>query len=116
MRVKDGASIALLQPALRLALEQVEACYAAFGAECVVTSGDERTTTHAGQPVEGGTEDPHYEGRALDLRLHHVPEFSRAALVARIRQDLGEGYVVLWEGAGTLSEHLHLQLGKVARA
>ena len=117
MRVKDGASIALLVPEMRLALEQIAVCYEAMDAECIVTSGDERTTLHQGQPVVGGMEDPHYEGKALDFRIWHVgPESVREALVERIREVLGERYVVLWESRGQAYEHVHCQLGAVASA
>lgn len=113
MNIKSGASIALLQPAMRLALEQVEQCYAAFGVECIVTSGDERETVHKGKPVAGDAEDPHYVGKALDFRIWNVPEESRAALVKKIRETLGDHYVVLWEAPDPAHQHLHVQAGRI---
>lgn len=131
MHVKDGASIALLVPPLRLALDLIEPYYAALGAECVVASGDERTTTHKGRPVAGDTEDPHYVGKAVDLRMRNVPVELRATLVRRVAEELGcpdgpytsadgaivysgPDLVIRWEYRGTDREHLHLQQGKVA--
>lgn len=111
--VKPGASIALLTPDMKAALEIVEGCYAVFGADCIVTSGDERTTLHQGKPVAGGVEDPHYEGKALDFRIWNVAEASREILVARIRRELGDAYVVLWEARDQPNEHLHVQAGRV---
>src|SRR4029077_7642525 len=80
-----------------------EECYAAFGAECVLTSGDEPETVHRGHPVIGGIQDPHSEGKADELRLSHAAAGSREALVRQIADTLGEPFVVLWEiGAHTL--------------
>lgn len=95
--VKPGASIAKMTPALREAAEAVEECYAAFGAECVLTSGDEPETLHRGHPVIGGTQDPHYEGKAADFRLWNVAPASRAALIQQIAGTLGDAFVILWE-------------------
>jgi len=103
MKIKDGASIEKITPSMREGATTVAECYAAFGAECVVTSGDERETLHRGHPVEGGVLDPHYEGLALDFRLWNVPPGSRSSLVAQITRTLGNDYVTLWEiGVHTL--------------
>lgn len=116
MRLKDGVSIASLTDPMQTALALIEGCYAAIGMDCWVTSGDERTTVHHGQPVIGGAEDPHYEGKALDLRIWHVPASKREDLVEKIRATLGEGFVVLWENRGHANEHVHIQAGKIASA
>lgn len=97
MTIKDGVSIAKITLAMREGATAVEECYAAFGAECVVTSGDEASTIHRGRPALGGLTDPHYEGLALDFRLWNVPAGSREALIQQIAQTLGEGFVVIWE-------------------
>jgi hypothetical protein len=103
MKVKDGASIEKMTLAMREGATAVEECYAAFGAECVLTSGDEPETVHRGHPVIGGIQDPHHEGKAADFRLWNVAPGSREALVRQIADTLGEPFVVLWEiGAHTL--------------
>lgn len=114
MHLKEGASLAGLGEPMELARHLVEECYAAFGCECWITSGSERATVHHGQPVDGGAEDPHYEGKALDFRLWNVPVGVRAALVEAIRNRLGPEYVVLWESRRLRNEHLHVQAGRVS--
>ena len=114
MILKDGVSIAKITDAMREGATAVAECYAAYHCDCVVTSGDEATSAHHGKPVEGGTLDPHYEGKALDFRLWNVPWDKRAGLVRAITETLGDEYVVLWENKGDAREHLHCQLGHVA--
>jgi hypothetical protein len=97
MTIKPGASIAKITMPMREAATAVEECFAAFGAECVVTSGDEPETIHRGHPVVGDTQDPHYLGKALDFRLWQVAFGARAALVSQIFGTLGDDFVVLWE-------------------
>lgn len=111
MKVKDGVILAGLVPELDDALAVVEECYAQVGAECWITSG--RDGVHHGSPVEGGTRDPHYEGKAVDVRLWNVPLEHRAQLIANIRDRLGPEYVVLWENRGQPGEHAHIQWGHV---
>lgn len=51
----------------------------------------------------------HYSGRAIDLRIHHVPEKSRDAIVTALATALGTDFDILWEGRGNANEHLHLE-------
>ena len=113
LTIKPGASVAKMTDRMRVACAAVEDCYATFGVACVLTSGDEETTTHKGRPVAGDTVDPHYLGKAADFSIHAVPEAKRQALIDMIEQDLGPEFVVLWEAEGTPNEHCHVQDGHV---
>jgi hypothetical protein len=113
LTIKPGASTVKMTDRMRVACAAVEDCYLTFGAELILTSGDESETVHAGRPVAGDTLDPHYLGKAADFSIKRVPAAKRQDLVDMIERDLGEDFVVLWEAAGTEHEHLHVQHGHV---
>ena len=120
MKIKDGASVEKMTDRMRVACAAIEDCYATFGADCVLTSGDETTTTHKGRPVAGDTVDPHYLGKAADFSIHAVPADKRQALVDMIEQDLGPEFYVDYEtdlldkdGNLKRAAHLHVQDGHV---
>lgn len=52
----------------------------------------------------------HYSDEAIDLRVKTFPsEAARLRFAAALRAELGPAFTVLYEGAGTLNAHLHLQ-------
>lgn len=111
--LKDSVRLDGLTPQMALAARIAESCYDRIGVECVVTSAND--STHAGQPVAGDARDPHYCGKALDFRINSVPQNQRQGLVETLQIRLGPTFVVLWEGAGTAGEHVHVQHGHVAQ-
>jgi hypothetical protein len=79
----------------------VEGIYLQYGADCWITSAND------GKHKQGSF---HYTDRALDFRLHNVPAVKRANLVRDIKEALGADWDVIWEGAGTENEHLHIEM------
>ena len=112
LTLKDGVRLGGLVPQMVLAARIIEARYDRLGVECVITSGND--STHSGKPVAGDAVDPHYAGKALDVRIQTVPVDQREGLVTTIQAALGSEFVVLHEGAGTSNEHLHVQYGRIA--
>ena len=102
--LKPGVRLTDLQPQTVLAICIADGVFSRRGIECVVTSGND------GAHKEGSF---HYRGLAADFRLKHIvsPE-ERKRVVAEIRSNcgtLGTQYDVLHEGAGTPSEHCHVE-------
>ena len=101
--LKQGVKLLGLDPQMAVALQVVHELYGDRGHSCWVTSGND------GQHKEGSL---HYTGRALDFRLHNVPQHARPALVSRVKLALraGEGeFEVYWEGQGIPYEYLHVE-------
>jgi len=111
MRLKDGVDLSNLVPDMVRACQVIDLIYQARGYECWVSSG--RDGEHHGLPVDHDPWDPHYMGKAVDIRIQNVPAAERLALIDQIRLELGDQYVVLWENKGTGNEHLHCQHGRV---
>ena len=88
--------------------------YRRYGFDLQISSGSEPETLHKGKPVVGGTQDPHYEGKALDISIKELKPENRPLLVKSLQDALGAEFVVLWESQGTSNEHAHLQYGHVA--
>jgi hypothetical protein len=51
----------------------------------------------------------HYEGRALDIRTHHLTLPQKTALINALRAKLGPNYDIILESLGLANEHLHLE-------
>ena len=99
--VKRGASIKKCREDILRALISVDPIYAKHGVNTVVTSGSEvykHTADRSG----------HYRGDAVDLRIKNIAKDLRKALAQAIKRKLGSDFVVLWELAGTPSEHIHI--------
>lgn len=111
MKIKDGVDLTGLESGMILACQLIDRIFTDAGYECWATSG--RDGEHHGRPVGRDDRDPHYLGKAVDFRLWHVPAEKRLAIVDRIRLELGQEYVVLWESKGGQNEHLHVQHGRV---
>jgi hypothetical protein len=109
LSLKPGADIKTMTPALAhlvgcLFWVVAEDTDPDWPANVVVTS------VHDGTHTLGGA---HYRDEALDIRTHN---FRSAAGIerfrARLESRLGASFVVLHEGTGSASEHLHAQLRK----
>lgn len=110
----NTVSFKALCPQMLIALLVAEEVWASFGAQCWVTSANDGV--HKGKPVGNEPWDPHYTGKAVDIRIKNVAEADRDAAVDKLRTWLGPTYVVIWEGKGTGNEHVHIQFGHVAAA
>lgn len=81
-------------------LEVVEEVYRELGyTDAVVTSGNDRTH---------GADSFHYQNRALDFRTRGMTREHVAILPGKVKERLGEGYDVLFEG-----DHLHVEADRV---
>lgn len=108
MMLKGSARFARLLPQTLLGIVVAESQFQRVaGTGVVVTSAND--SEHKGRGVAGEDKDPHFTGRAVDLRIKHVDPQVRSTLVEALGQALGTEYTLLWESRGTDNEHLHLQ-------
>ncbi len=109
MQIKDSVRLAALLPQTVLAIMVANSVWGRVGqTELTVTSCNDGA--HAGKPaVKYEARDPHYSGRAADLRIKDVPVNLRGQVVDAFRAALGPSYRVLWESQGTDNEHVHVQ-------
>lgn len=87
-------------PRVLEALARAEAVFARWHFRVVVTSWAD--SVHKKDSL-------HYSGRAIDLRVHHVPEKFRDAVVSALATSLGPDFDVLWESKDSPNEHLHVE-------
>lgn len=70
------------------------------------------TITSARDGVHSGPGDPHYSGEALDIRSHDLTEAQKVFVLHDLQMELyrePRRFYVFLEGAGTPSEHYHVQ-------
>jgi len=83
-----------------VALRVVEDEFSRFSLDTVVTSAND---------AEHKKGSFHYSGRALDFRTKHAAGVA-AGIISTIKKQLVPlGFDVIWEGAGTDNEHLHIE-------
>lgn len=105
LRWKDGCRFDRLHGAMVLAVLRVEAVLHELGEDCWITSANDSAHMVGSK---------HYDGRALDFRVHHIEDEARRRLVAqRLTAALGPQFTVLYEGAGSPNAHLHIQFNGV---
>jgi hypothetical protein len=118
---KSTVSFNKLHPAIVLALHIANEIWSDMGySEVWITSANDGN--HAGKPVVGEELDPHYTGRAVDIRIKSerpvdIQMWSHRTkdnLVARLKLQLEPQYVVIWESKETDNEHVHIQYGHIA--
>lgn len=95
MTIKAGVIYKDMHEEIRAVVAKVDAVFYLFGLQAICTSARD------GKHQTGSL---HYEGRALDLRSHHVPDHQQAALLTKLRESLGPNYDVLLE-----KDHYHLE-------
>lgn len=103
IRLKQGVKLPHLSPQVLLAMHIVDGVYKRFAVdECWITSVDDG---------KHGDTTLHGTGRAVDFRIHNVPQASRPAVVEAIKVALAgdSSYEVYWEGVKTPNEHLHVE-------
>ena len=99
IRWKDSCRFDDLRSVLVLAVLRADTIYLAEGVnECWITSVNDSTHMATSK---------HYDGRAVDLRTHNVPNPETVANI--LRGALGPQFTVLYEGAGTSNAHIHVQ-------
>ena len=105
LRWKDSVRFDKLHGAIVLALMRAERIFEDAGEDCWITSGNDS---------EHMVGSKHYDGRAVDLRLHHITNTAtRTLVVSRLRAALGPEYTLLHEDPGKPDEHAHLQFNGV---
>lgn len=101
IRWKDSCKFDNMHAALWLALHRAEAIYEKRFVECWVTSVNDSTHMVGSK---------HFDGRAFDLRVHNLPdEPTRVAVFNELRAALGPQFTVLYEHAGLMNAHIHVQ-------
>lgn len=99
--VKPGASLVGLRPGMLDKTYVIDSVFNEFGVNAVVTSGTEQYK----HSVERSA---HYRGDAVDWRSKHLETTERKhACLARLREELGADFVVLFEGEGQPWEPFH---------
>lgn len=98
--LKQGAKFEGLQPEILLAVIVANDVYHMHGQRLVVTEGT------GGDHMIGSL---HYHGQAVDLRTSNLNESDKAMIVAELKANLGAEYDVIFEGADTPNEHIHVE-------
>jgi len=102
--LKAGVGLGLLKLQTWIAVQIADSVWG----QVVVTSCND--SEHKGHAIAGEDKDPHYTGRAVDLRLNDRPVGNaRALAVDKLVQALGPAYRVIHENVGTDAEHAHVQ-------
>jgi len=114
MKPKNETVVLDFVPELQEALEKIEkAVYIPMGfGELTITSG--KDGEHHGKPVKGDKLDPHYMGKAADVRTRMIPFQQRQTVLETIQEVVGPAFVVLWENRGKDADHYHVQYGHIA--
>lgn len=101
IRWKDSVRFTDLHPAINLALYRADAIYSTFGQDCWITSMNDS------EHMVGSF---HYIGRAVDLRVHHLPdEIARRSVTSQLVAALGSQFDVIYEKPGTPNAHIHVE-------
>ena len=96
--LKPGVRVGGIKPELLLAIMVLDDIFASAGQPFIITALTD------GQHMP---ESKHYTGHAVDIRTRDVN--NPAGLAAKAKERLGMDYDVLFEGAGTENQHLHIE-------
>lgn len=99
MKLKAGIKLGGLVPQMALGAFIVAEVYYGHGASCTVTSANDS---------KHGTDSLHYQGRALDFRTKDFAG-DKQALLAELKEALGENYDVVLEDADGPNQHIHVE-------
>lgn len=95
MRLKEGVSVGGMGVEALLALVIAAEVYDSMGAELVVTSVKDG---------KHGEASLHYEGKAVDLRIHNLVPLDVPKVIEKLRKRLGREYDVVLE-----KDHIHVE-------
>lgn len=107
MRLKSTVRLGKLKPQIVLALYVAADVWAQHGEVLTITSAND--SIHSGRPVVSELKDPHYTGRAVDIRIKDVDKSKRADIVMSLKTALTQEYLILWESQDGDNEHVHIQ-------
>jgi len=104
VRVKEGVKFDVIAPAGFRLMAVLDTVARLLNRDIIITSGTDG--------LHSGIDDPHHQGRALDIRTKDDPD--RQQLVTTIENKLaeinpGKFYVFIEDDGGT-NEHIHAQL------
>lgn len=100
LKIKPGVHLTGLRPEMTPVLINAVAAFVDCGADAVVTAAVD------GSHSRGSL---HYVGLALDFRMKHVGPSEKASVAKTMTESLGLLYDVVWEDAGGVNEHLHVE-------
>lgn len=99
--VKPGVIFKNLRPEIYKLFGLLDNTWAAYGATCVITSGND------GVHKIGSF---HYKDLAIDLRSKNLPsDRIKEGVLGKLRHKLGKNYDVFWEYPGQPNEHFHIE-------
>jgi len=113
--LKPGVSLGELKPQTLLGAIIVAGVFERHGYDATITSANDGE--HGGHPVAGESADPHYTGRALDVRFNAaslIPAEERPKIYDDVKRALGENYYTQHEKEGVPEEHVHMEYRGVA--
>lgn len=99
MKLKPGVKLTGLTPQMALGAFIVAEVYYGHGASCTITSAND--SRH-------GTNSLHFQGRALDFRTKDF-EGDKRALLAELKEALGENFDVVLEDENGPNQHIHVE-------
>lgn len=103
--VKPGARFDRIAPAGYLILSALRRIADTVDHDLLITSGTD--------DAHSGPGDPHHLGEAYDVRSHDLTAEQKAAVLRALQTLLGSRrFYFFLEGAGTVSEHFHIQRRK----
>jgi len=101
LKIKSGVHLTGLRPEMTPVLVNAATVFGNCGVDAVITAGVD------GSHSRGSL---HYVGLALDFRLKHIATLEQKATVLNaMLASLGALYDVVWEDAGGINEHLHVE-------
>ena len=103
---KRGVSIDGCRPEILIAAIQIEPIFSGYDVDLIITSGSEAYKHSAKRSA-------HYRGDAIDLRVKHLSQAARFAVLRKIKRKLGKDFIVLHEGIGKPWEHFHIHWSPV---
>jgi hypothetical protein len=100
VRIKDGVSLAYVNPAICVALQVAQGVFDLHGCALTLTSlYRPNAQTHS----------YHSSGRAFDARINNIHVAVAQQIEGALRIALGSNFDVVLEGPGTPNAHIHVE-------
>lgn len=100
LSLKSNVKLDPISPQIVLAIMVCQSIYDYWKFDCVITSMND--SKHSDRSL-------HYKGNAFDLRTKNLPENYKDKIFLEIKQSLTEDFDVIFEGRGTVNEHIHVE-------